>query len=221
MALLTYPLALADLFDLLPVSRCTVEPTEALDLSETTGGELLVADMGTALWSGQIDLAVMTHDESTSIKPVLNLLRRAGASFMISDSTRPWPRLDAGGMILRAWTGTPALLAVGASWREMSLKGLPAWYPISRGDLISFSYGSDPTRYAMHEFVGTGQADADGETELLEVTPPIRPGALADTAVQLLWPRCKAVLKPGSLNTGASVNTITSDATLRWVQTLR
>lgn len=221
MALMTFPLGLTQFFDLLPIGKCTFDPTEALDLAETAGGEVLTADLGTALWSGQIDLALMEHHEAAPLRPLLNLLRRAGASFMVADATRPWPRRDPGGVVLRASTGTPAILAVGGSWRELSLKGLPPWYAISAGDLISFAYGSSPTRFALHECVGDAQAAANGETPLIEVTPPIRPGAAADTAVQLIWPRCKAVLQPGTASLGASVHTITSEGTLRWTQTLR
>lgn len=221
MTLLTFPLTLSQFFDLLPIGKCTFDPTEALDVAETGGGELLTADLGTALWSGQIDLAVMEHHEAARLRPLLNLLRRAGTSFMVTDATRPWPRLDPGGVVLNASASTPAILAVGGSWREISLKSLPPWYAISAGDLISFSYGSSPVRYALHEFVGSAEAGANGQTPLIEVIPPVRPGAAADTAVQLIRPRCKAVLQPGTASMGASINTITSEATFRWTQTLR
>ena len=49
------------------------------------------------------------------------------------------------GIVLRAAPTTPTILAVGGSSREISLAGLPARYPISRGDLVSFSYGASPT----------------------------------------------------------------------------
>jgi len=220
MALLTFPLGLAEFFDLLPIGQASCDLTEALDVAQTGGGEVLKADLGPMLWSGQIDLALMEHHEAAPLRPLLNLLRRAGASFMVADPSRPWPRRDPGGVVLAASPGTPAILAVGGSMRELSLKGLPAWYQISRGDLVSFAYGGSPTRFALHEFVGEAQAAANGQTALIEVNPPIRPGAAADTAVQLIWPRCKAVLQPGA-TAGTSKNTITGDASFAWTQTLR
>lgn len=220
MALLTFPLPLSDFFDLLPIEQATCDLTEALDIAQTGGGEVLAADLGPMLWAGQIDLGIMTQAEAAAVRPLIGLLRRPAASFFVADPTRPWPRFDPGGVILAASAGTTAILAVGGSMREISLKGLPAWYQISRGDLISFEYGSGPTRYALHEFIGSAQAGSNGQTALIEVNPPIRPGAAADTAVQLLWPRCKARLQPGAV-TGTSKNTITGDASFAWTQTLR
>ncbi|NTT88566.1 hypothetical protein [Tabrizicola fusiformis] len=218
MAVLTFPLSLAQFFDLLPIQQAELDLPEALDMSQTTGGEVLTADLGTSLWSGRIELGVMTHDEVSAIRPLINILRRSGASFLISDPTRPWPRLDPNGMLLGA--ATPTILAVGGSGRELSLTGLPASYPISRGDLMSFTYGS-PSRYALHEAVGAAVANGAGQTGLIEVTPPIRPGAAAGAAVQLVWPRCKARLVPGENTTGVTSHTITSEAQIAWTQTLR
>lgn len=219
MALLTFPLPLSGFFDLLPVARCRLDLPEIADVSRTSGGEILTADLATALWRGKLDLAAMLHDEASAIRPLINLLRRPGASFLVSDLTRPWPRMDPQGLLLAG--ATPVILAIGGSGRELSLSGLPAWYPVSAGDLLSFSYGSSPTRYALHEVVSGGQAGVTGQTGLIEVTPPIRPGAAAGAAIQLVWPRCKAVLVPGSANPGTSQNTVTTEASLEWQQTLR
>ena len=219
MAVLTFPLPLDSFFDLLPVAKCRLDLPETVDVSRTGGGEILTADLATSLWRGRLDLAVMTQDETAAIRPLINILRRSGASFFVSDLTRPWPRLDPSGMLLGA--ATPTILALGGSGRELSLTGLPVAYPISRGDLISFAYGASPTRYALHEVVGAAVANGAGQTGLIEVNPPIRPGVVAGAAVQLVWPRCKAVLVPGSASTGTTSNTITTEASLEWQQSLR
>lgn len=80
MALMTFPLQLSAFFHLLPISTCRLDLPEALDVSETAGGELITADLGTQLWSGQIDLSVMLHHEAAAVRPLINLLRRAGAT---------------------------------------------------------------------------------------------------------------------------------------------
>lgn len=216
---LTFPLTLPQFFDLLPASRVRMDPSEALDVSETRGGEILTADLGESLWTGQIDLGRMTHAERASVSPLINLLRRGSGSFLVSDHTRPWPRLDPRGLLLGA--AAPAILAVDPGMLELRLSGLPAGYQLSRGDLISWTYGASPTRYALHELVGSATADASGHTPLIEVTPPIRLGAQLGAAVQLVWPRCKAKFVPGTADTGQSVRTITEGATFQWQQTLR
>lgn len=221
MALLTFPLPLSGFFDLLPASKITLDLPESLDVQRTAGGELLTADLGTALWAGKIDLAPMTHDEVSAVRPLINLLRRGGTSFLVSDLTRPWPRYDPSGMIIRAWTGSPQIASVGSSGREVGLSGLPPHYVLASGDLISWTYGASPLRYALHEVIATTEADSSGATGLIEVNPPIRPGAAAGAAVTLLWPRCKARLVPGQNSTGQTQHTITTDATVSWQQTLR
>lgn len=219
MALLSYPLALADFFDLLPAGTVTFDLPDSLDVSRTGGGEVLAADLGTRLWTGQIDLGVMTHAEAAAVVPLLRLIRAAGASFFVADHTRLAPRLDPGGVILGA--AEVEVLEVGTSWREIALSGLPVGYALSRGDLIAFAYGSSPTRHALHELVGSAVADGDGETGLVELSAPFRPGLTEGTPVTLVRAACKARLEPGSASPGKSANTITSGASLRWVQTLR
>ncbi len=219
MALLTFPLSLDEFFHLLPASVAKMSPGEALEVAETGGGEILTADIGTALWAGQLDMGPMTHAEAASVAPLLNVLRRAGSSFLVSDPTRPWPRLDPNAAFLGS--STPKIRAVGPSMRELSVEGLPAGYPLSRGDLLSFQYGTAPVRHALHELVGSAIADSAGQTGLIEVNPPLRPGAVAGMALQFLWPRCKARLVPGSAETGTSRHVITSEMSLRWTQTLR
>jgi len=219
MAVLTFPLPLASFFDILPIGTFRMAPQEAVELSETASGEVLSADIGTSLWTGVIDLSLVTHAEAGDITPLINLLRRPGTSFLCSDPTRPWPRLDPNGTILGA--ATPQILAVGASMRELSFSGLPANYALSRGDRVSFAYGSAPTRYALHELVAGAVANGAGQTGLIEVTPPIRPGAAASTTVQFVWPRLKARLIPGSVDLGQARQMITDQMTFGWTQTLR
>ena len=133
MALVTFPLTLAQFYNLLPIAKAELDLPEALDMSQTAGGEVLTSDLGASLWAGRIDLGVMTHDEVSAIRPLINVLRRAGSSFLVSDPTRPWPRLDPNGTLLGA--ATPTILAVGGSMRELSLSGLPAGYH----QMISFA----------------------------------------------------------------------------------
>ena len=219
MAVLSFPLSLSQFFHLMPVSKIRLDLGESLEVNETVGGEVLVADLGTQLWSGQIDLGLMLHHEAAAVRPLINLLRRAGASFLVSDLTRPWPRLDPEGVLLGA--AAPTLLAIGGSGREVSIAGLPAGYTLSRGDLLSWTYGSNPARYALHEVIGGGTASGLGQTPMMEVGPPVRPGSVTGAAVQLIYPRCKAFLTPGSSDTGTTSHTVTTDASFGWMQTLR
>lgn len=243
MALYTFPLALDQFFDLLPIGSVRFEPTEAVEISETADGQLLAADIGVALWQGHFILSDVQHEEALDIAPLINLLRRAGTSFLVTDPRRPRPRLiapeirltpppaglfisadpdpgDISGMVALFSGATPVIGTIDPSMRALSISGLPPNVKLARGDLISFTYGASPLRYALHELVAPVTANGAGETELVEVSPPIRPGAAPGTALRLEEPVCKAILIPKTADTGVSVETVTGEMQIRWMQTL-
>lgn len=119
MALLSFPLSLAQFFDLLPIEAMTFGPADAVEVDETAGGEVLTASLGPPLWRGRLDLAALTHAEAQAIVPLLNLLRRPGGSFMIGDPRRLTPLADPGGVSLGLRTsGSLPLAPAGASCRS-------------------------------------------------------------------------------------------------------
>ena len=79
---LSFPLSRAAFMDLLPVQRMTFDIPETLSQTRTRGGEILTADNGARLWQGEITLGQITRDELALVRPVLNLLRGAGSSFL-------------------------------------------------------------------------------------------------------------------------------------------
>lgn len=217
MAVLTFPLAKEGFWLNLPIGTDTFELSRAVDVARTRGGEVIASEIGASLWTGKIEIAVMTHGEARAVTPLLNLLSRPGATFAVCHSARLYPRFDATGSILGA--STPTVLALGSDPRELSLTGLPAAYPLSAGDLIGFTYSG--TRVAIHEIVSAVTANGSGQTALFEVNPPLRPGLTTGTAVRLKQPYCTAVLQPGSLSLGKVKNVLTSGVSFEWTQTLR
>ncbi len=214
-----FPLAAADFMDLLPIREMTFELSEAVETDETGGGEILTADLGTRLWQGEITLGDMLPDEADDALGMLDLLRRAGGSFMCHDRSRPWPRSDWQGAAVAG--ASPVLHTVAASTREIRISGLPAGYQLRRRDAVAFSYGANPTRYALHRLAAPVTANGSGLTPLVEVTPNIRPGVSTGAAVQLIKPACKAVIVPGSYQPGRRKARLTSGVSFKWQQTLR
>lgn len=215
---LTFPLSFAQFVSLLPIRRLSLDLPEQVTLSRTRGGEILQAERGARLWQAEIELDQMRADEAAAVMPLINLLRGAGASFLLSDPARPRPRADA--------TGTNPLSAVkinSAGTRELTLSGLPASYTLKSGDLISWTYGTSPVRHALHEVINPSvSANASGVTGAIEVTPPIRPGVTGGAAVRLLTPWCKAIIVPGSVSPGQRrAGGILEGVKFRTQQTLR
>ena len=91
-----------------------------------------------------------------------------------------------------------------------------------RGDMLAFSYGTSPTRFALHRVASLSKsADVTGLTGWIEVTPNIRDGASITDPITLYRPACKAKLIPGTSNTGTTRRTITEGAAFQFIQTLR
>lgn len=183
---LAWPLELANFFDPLPVAKCTMRPGRSMIFSETGGGEVIGHRRGTRLWGGEITLGVDYHSAHAAIEARLSLLEEAGASLLVRDTRLPGPIEDPTGAILGA--SDVRINTLHANNRELTLKGLPNGYVISQGDLLSFTYGSNPIRHALHRVARGRFAYSSGQTASIEVTPFIRPGAAVDSPVQLIRP---------------------------------
>ncbi|MDA3888701.1 MAG: hypothetical protein PF443_07855 [Allgaiera sp.] len=204
--------------DLLGVESCTFDLGEALQSSETGAGEIITASLGVRLWSATIKLKTGYHGAVAQQTAVLNMLREPGRSFFAHDKARQFPAADPGGYIFGA--AAPTIASLPSSNREIGIAGLPASYILTPGDRVSFSYGSSPTRYAMHEIVVGGMADASGALTV-EVTPNIRTGATVGAALTFVRPQIKAIVAPSSTQIGTSSGRVTAGATFKILQTLR
>lgn len=215
----SFPLTRAQLMDLLPVQEMTFDLPEAMEVSETGAGEILTAELGTRLWSGEIRLGDMTPDEAAEALAMIDVLRQPGASFMVHDIARPFPRSDLSGAALAG--AAPVLDAVHANTREIRLSGLPAGFQLRRHDYLAFAYGTNPLRHALHRIAAPASASGTGLTGYFEVSPNIRPGWVTGTTVSLSRAACKAILVPKSVQPGRRRHTLTTGVSFRWVQTLR
>lgn len=215
---LTFPLTAAQFMDVLPIRDMVFDLPEAMQISETGGGEILTADLGTRLWRGKISLADMTSLEADEVMSRLDVLRRSDASFMAHDPRRPAPRMDADGALLGA--STPTLDAVLPNRRDIRIAGLPPGYALRRHDYVAFSYGTNPVRHALHRLAGPGGANSAGQA-IVEVSPAIRAGAQAGAAITLIKAPCKAIIVPGSVQPGQHKATLTVGVSFDWIQTLR
>lgn len=214
----TFPLTTTQFMDVLPIRDMVFDLPEAMEVSETGGGEILTADLGTRLWRGKITLADMTSVEADEVMSRLDVLRRTGASFMAHDPRRPGPRLDMDGSLLGA--STPTLDAVLPNRRDIRIAGLPPGYALRRHDYIAYSYGTNPVRHALHRLAGQAAANGSGQATV-EVSPAIRAGEVPGTAITLLKPACKAIIVPGSVQPGQHKATLTVGVSFDWIQTLR
>jgi len=194
---LTYPLSLAAFQDKAKIAVSEFYINNPRELGRTAGGSQLSASLGDAVWRGSFETApTNVRAQSAAMDALLSVLDRAGSSFLVYDPSKAYPADDPTGSLLGGATVRVASL-IGSDARLLSLKGLPASYQLRAGDLIGWTYGSNPTRYALHRIVEDVQAGGIGTTSSFEVTPFIEPGVAVDAVVTLVKAPMKAVLVAG------------------------
>lgn len=205
---LTFPLSLASFFDGLAFVSARFTLPEMVETNESGGGELIVADYGPRLWEIELQLRSLPRADAEALTAKIRRLFGADASFMIGPPAARQSVSD--GTISGTQNG-----------REISLAGLSAGQVVRAGSYLSFTYGSSPTRYALHQAVETATADGSGTTGFFEVVPAVRAGANNGTVVRLASPYCKAVMIPGSMS-DLTIRTATAGGlAFRARQTLR
>lgn len=214
---LSFPLSTAQFFDLLPIRAFRMKPADNRTSSETGGGEFISAGRGQRLWQGEVTLDLDIHAQIAGLDAKLSLLEEAGASFLMYDPRKPYPSADPDGSILSG--SSPVIAELENNNQQMRISSLPGGYVITPGDLVGWTYGSNPVRYALHRVVVGGTADGSGLTPKLQVTPFIAPGAQLNAAVTLIRPPIKARLPQADYGAGRSV--ISEGGSFQFIQTRR
>lgn len=212
-----WPLPTSEFMDVLPIQTVTAKPGRAMTTTEGADGSLIAHKRGARLWQGSITLDIEAHDFWAAVEATLSILEEAGASFLFRDPRMSGPIADPGKIILGA--AAPYISELAGNNRELALSGLPQGYVLQRGDLLGFTYGANPTRYAYHRIFKGGIASLGGVISDIEVTPRIRQGAMIGAAVTLGTPTLKATLKAAEY--GLSRSKISQGGSFEWVQTLR
>jgi len=205
----TLPLPTASLADLLPIASGLWEPFYSDELSGLGSGEMLNASLAPMLWRASIEAGPMYLSVAKKLRARLLLLDGASNAFYYWSPEAKAPQADPDGVILGA--ATVKVKSVGTDNKSIALKGLPAGYALTVGDMIAVDYG---TRRALFALAAGGTADGDGESEELEVRPHVRPGVVTDCLAYLVKPAAKVKIVPSTLkinSTGGSFATITFD----------
>lgn len=221
---ITFPTALSQFFDILPISSAALDLTEHMELNQNGRGELLTSDLGERLWRMDIALQDDYHHAHERVKARLNLFRQPGRAFFARALPNAFPRHDPDGGILGS--AQPLLNAVNSNFRDIRLGGLPAGYRIYDGDYLSFDYGSNPVRRALHQVIIPTEdeyvrATSAGVTTTFEVQPEIRAGYALNAEVTLISPSFKAIIIPDTTSIGNSQAKFTKGIKFSIQQTLR
>ena len=196
------PISTAEFWDAIPLQQGSqFEPDEAMEVNRTGGGSMLTSSSGHRLWRGSVTFGLSSELERRKAAAVLNYVRQPGLPFLVYDRKREFPAADPDGTILGASSVT-VLSGPSGDLSYLRLQGLPAGYELTAGDLIGYTYGTDPVRYYVHELAESITADSAGETEAIRITPFRAHEVVSGTAVTLIRPPMVAVYDPGSFAPG-------------------
>lgn len=196
----SFPAPVTYIADLLRVPRRSFTLMTQQEVSGLGSGQILVADLGPALWVAEIETKPMRRPEASLLQSRLDTLEGSLHAFYLYDPWKCAPAADPGGTTLGE--STVKIYSREANNKELALYGLPAGYVLTAGDYLAFDYGS-PSRRALHRIVNTVTADGDGITPTLEVRPHLRSGVANDLVVTLVKAAAKMVMEPGSLQIAA------------------
>jgi hypothetical protein len=206
---LVYPLSLAAFFDKVQVKDCKLKID---DNQETTGlgsGEILTAQKAPPAWLGSVSMRA-SHDEVAEVQALIEALDGSINSFYLYDTRRIFPIAYPDGAGLTIPAGGIKINSLGANNKSFSLKNAMANQIFSVGDLLSFDYGSNPVRRAMHRVVEASVASGTGVTPVFEVRPHFRVGVGVDVVVTVIKPAVKMRIVPGTFDEGSDTEVTTT-----------
>lgn len=212
----SFPLTLAQFSARLRVTGLSLHCPTPKSQSRTAGGEIIQARLGASLWQGECQLSFARQMTTSGVRSLVDLLLDPAASFLFSPGDYYGPALDPGGTLLGSANVTVS--GVAANNRDITLAGLPNGYKLSGDDLLSFTYGTNPVRYAFHRVVFTTGGASSGRVTA-EVWPRVRPGWVAGAAVELKKPVFKAVME--DRDAGSSARVFHSGMSFNYIQTFR
>jgi len=214
---ISYPISLADLFGSLAIVSAVMAPRDPRVGLQTRGGGGNDMNVGHALFEGQVTVRPYYTQENREVETRVNLLKDAGATFLVTDGRQVGPALDPDGSILGASSVT--LTSIDAGKRMIDLSGLPSGYDLSIGDLLSFQFGSG--QYSLHQVARAATATGGGSISDLDIFPRVPQAAVSGVSVDLTNPTCKARMIPGGMTPATHLLVVSGGISFSWEQVLR
>lgn len=179
---LSYPYSKATFADVLKIKSAVFQPSYGQEYSGQASGVLRVKDLRPALWKADVTTVTMRFDDANDVQALLEGLDGSIQTFYLYNPMRPYPKT---GVVTNS--STVKINTLSTNGISLSLNGLPSRKVITRGDMLSFSYGSRPS-IALHRVLETVTASSLGVTPSFQVSNGIRTGASTGTSVVLNKP---------------------------------
>lgn len=215
---LNYPLALADWFDLLPISEAAFSLSQATASSRTAGGEVIVDRIGVSLWSVQLKMGRLTPQETSSVQALIEAAIGPGRSVMTTPPQNAAPITDPSGTSIA--TAAPQISAIDRAASTIDISGMPSTYQLLRGDYFSINFGPGSEQTTLHR-IAENKPAVFGAVSNIQIEPNLPVGVNIGAAIRFVRPILKGVVVPGSYDPGRPARWITEGIALELIQTLR
>lgn len=213
--MLANPVPAADFMAVLRVRSAVFDLSEnGVGAGVLQRGDVLKASRGARLWKADITLTPGYHRTQAGVEALLSYIRDVGVSFLAYDTRYLNPASDLTG----AGIAGAQIADVLDAGRELVIKGLANGYVMTTGDMMGFTYGTSPVRRALHRVI-VGGVVSGGEVAV-QVTPPIRAGWAADTAINLGRPVARMKYLDGTFRPGVAGGRITDGGSFSAIQIL-
>ncbi len=163
------------------------------EYSGVADGTVIAKDLGPALWHLDFISRPVSRATRKLLEAMFDALHGSVFSFYAWNPKAQYPAADQSGALVAA--SAVKLNSVNADGYHLSLKGLPATYTITAGDLIAADHTG--SKRGLYRALATVTASA-GTTAEFEIWPAIRSGAAVNDVVTLGRAAAEMIIVPGT-----------------------
>lgn len=208
-------LALAAVFDKLPIASVIWDIQRNDEFSGMGTGDVWSAELADPLWIGTVTLGNGTNNELKQAAAVIRSLQGTMTAFLMCDPISQFPQADPKGQILG--NNAVTLRTIGADRITARMQGFPAGYTLTVGDKLQINYAD---LVAFVEVGATAAADANGNLDV-PIFPRLPSSFAAGSLVIVKRPACPVVIQPTSHNPGTAARSVTTGAAFKVIQKRR
>lgn len=198
-------LARTDFWDLLPITRLTLELSESIESKSTAGGEILRSSYGARNWFGQVTLNREIINTSEETRALIRRIQRPDVHFIFT------PRhFDRSAL-------TDGTLYSVDNGRSLRFAGLAPGVLYKAGTFFSLFYGGS---HRLHQLAASATVNGSGILGPVEIVPDLVPGWALNSVVNFTPALCRACYVPGSMAEAEVYRSEISGVSFRFRQVL-
>lgn len=180
------------------------------ETSGTSRGDHLTRMVAFPKWRAEITIApALSPEAANDIIALLEDVSDTNNTFDMWNPYAQYPKQDSDGSTISGQS--PTVNSAGSN--EISLS-VPNGYVITKGDMFTVTYGSNPTRKALFRAMET-VTSSGGNTPSFRVSPPVKTGIAGGNSVDLTRPTARmkilaydAPSAEGAVTTGITFSAI-------------